>query len=95
MCKFLKFAKFELNQKIWKTNQGQQADFYSRPACAHQCSAHGFAVMRARWPKDTRPADMVTHDRYAGQGVTQACSKVALWQHCVGDEEELADGDHR
>jgi hypothetical protein len=33
LCKFLKFAKFELNQKIWKTNQGQRAESSTRPIC--------------------------------------------------------------
>jgi hypothetical protein len=38
---------------------------------------------------------MAAHGRYAGQGVARARSKAALWRHCVGDEEELADGDHQ
>jgi hypothetical protein len=58
-------------------------------------SAHGFAMMCARWPKGTRPADMVAHSRYAGRGVVRARSKAALWWHYAGNEEELADGDHR
>jgi hypothetical protein len=31
MCKFLKFANFELNQKIWKTIQGQRDGFCAQP----------------------------------------------------------------
>jgi hypothetical protein len=36
MCNFLEFAKLELNQKIWKTNQGQRAGFNARPASTVQ-----------------------------------------------------------
>jgi hypothetical protein len=32
-CKFLNFAKFEVNQKIWKTIQGQRVSLSTRPAC--------------------------------------------------------------
>jgi hypothetical protein len=55
-------------------------------------SAHGFAMMCAGWPKGKRPADMVSHGRYAGWGVAWACSKAVLWWHCAGNEEELARG---
>jgi hypothetical protein len=37
MCKFLKFAKFELNQKICKTIPGQRAGFSTRPASTVLC----------------------------------------------------------
>jgi hypothetical protein len=88
--KFWSLLGFESISKIEK-----------KPKAIGPISAHArlrlawFAMMHAGRPKDTRPANMVAQGRYAGRGVTWARFKAALWRHCIGDEEELANGDCR
>jgi hypothetical protein len=51
MCNFLNFAKFELNQKIWKIIQGQRAE----SSMWAICTVYGGLLAQPRaWPIDRR-----------------------------------------